>query len=400
MHLSYFCNPTNLEHRRDYLDVLEDVREVAAFCEQAGFHCIWFAEHHFSLWGREMLPNPILMGTDVAARTSRIRIGLAAAIITFWHPLRLAEDVALLDQLSGGRLELGLGRGNYGIEALNLNPLADPNHPEENRAVFEETLAVMRAAFAGKRFRFEGRKYVFPNPGFRTDRAHTVRLPDYVDEATGELVRLSVYPRPRQSPLPMWQMVDSESSIRFAAENDLGVILWRPPVSALAKRFELYRDSAVAAGMAPAGQPVGARCGILRDMFVAESEAEARRLAAEPVMSTLNFSNWRGPDIYLEPGETLSESRRAALESRLDFDFVKDRALLFGTPEQVAKRLAELRDDLGVEQVLLNCHWPGLSHEHTLRSLALFRDEVMPRLGAASADHGGEAHTPAPRRIS
>ncbi|MFP6682300.1 MAG: LLM class flavin-dependent oxidoreductase, partial [Gammaproteobacteria bacterium] len=103
MKIGYFSNPWNIDHARDYRDVLNEVRELAGFCEEAGFDNFWLAEHHFSLWGREMLPNPLMMATDIAARTEHIRIGLAAAIITFWHPLRLAEDLALLDQLCDGR---------------------------------------------------------------------------------------------------------------------------------------------------------------------------------------------------------------------------------------------------------------------------------------------------------
>ncbi|MEM7541771.1 MAG: LLM class flavin-dependent oxidoreductase [Pseudomonadota bacterium] len=382
MKISYFCNPTNLNQERPYLDVLEEVRDLAMFCERHDFHTIWFAEHHFSLWGREMLPNPVVMGTDIAARTERIRIGLAAAIITFWHPLRLAEDVALLDQLSGGRVELGLGRGNYGIEGLNLNPAADPNKPEENYQVFEDTLNILKLAFSQKRFAYQGSMYTFPTPGFKTDRAHTVELPDYIDADTGEMAKISVYPQPLQRPGPqMWQVVDGDRSIEFAAQNDLGIIMWRPPVSALKEKFERYRETAEAAS----GQSLdpGARCGIMRDLFVAPSEKEARALAEEAVMGTLNFSNWRGPSIYLEPGETLSEARRAALEAELDFDFVNDRSLLFGTPDQVAEKMQELEGELGVEQVLLNCHWPGLSHEATMRSMQLFVDEVVPQLGEA-----------------
>ena len=142
MKIGYFCNPWNIG--RDYRDILNEVRELARFCEQAGFDNFWLAEHHFSIWGREMLPNPLIMAADLAARTERIRIGLAAAIITFWHPLRLAEDIALLDQLCDGRLELGVGRGNYGLEGLNLNPKADPNNPADNFGVFEDTINIER----------------------------------------------------------------------------------------------------------------------------------------------------------------------------------------------------------------------------------------------------------------
>ena len=136
----------------------------------------WIPEHHFSIWGRELLGNPLLMAADLAARTKKIRIGLGAAIITFWHPLRLAEDLALLDHLTAGRLEVGVGRGNYGLEAANLNPLADPNKPAMNLKVFLETLGVLRAALTEDRFSYKGDIYQFPAPGFRADkRAHHQR---------------------------------------------------------------------------------------------------------------------------------------------------------------------------------------------------------------------------------
>ena len=128
----------------------------------------WIPEHHFSIWGRELLGNPLLMAADLAARTRKIRIGLGAAIITFWHPLRLAEDIALLDHLTGGRLELGVGRGNYGLEAANLNPLADPNKPAMNLKVFLETLGVLRAALDRGALQLQGRH--LPVSGARLPR--------------------------------------------------------------------------------------------------------------------------------------------------------------------------------------------------------------------------------------
>ena len=128
----------------EYAAVMDEAREFALAAEEAGFWSTWYTEHHFGHEGIEITPNPVIMSTDIAARTSRIRIGQAANIITFWHPLRLAEDLAMLDQLSGGRLEIGIGRGLYGREALNLNPIADPRNEEQNRALFDETLEVMQ----------------------------------------------------------------------------------------------------------------------------------------------------------------------------------------------------------------------------------------------------------------
>ena len=202
MKFGYFQNIHDITLKRDYEDLLNEMREVATLCDNAGFECFWLPEHHFSIWGRELMPNPVLMAADIAARTTNMRIGLAAAIITFWHPLRLAEDICLLDNLTGGRLELAVGRGNYGLEALNLNPAADPNNPDGNFKVFMETFHILRAIFENERFSYKGDFYSYPAPGFKVDRAHTVDNPDYIDPETGEVIKLSVYPRTKQKPHP------------------------------------------------------------------------------------------------------------------------------------------------------------------------------------------------------
>ncbi len=209
MRFGLFHNPHDLTRQRDYGDLLDELRDLATICDETDFDVFWMPEHHFSVWGRELLPNPLMAAVDVAARTRRIRIGLAAAIVTFWHPLRAAEDIALLDQLTGGRIEVGFGRGNYGLEASNLNPEANPNDQVKSKIVFDEAVSVIKAALTQERFSFKGEVYQFPAPGFRADRAHTVNDPAYVDPDTGELVKLSIYPRARQNPLPMWEVVNS-----------------------------------------------------------------------------------------------------------------------------------------------------------------------------------------------
>ncbi|MGE3149992.1 MAG: LLM class flavin-dependent oxidoreductase, partial [Pseudorhodoplanes sp.] len=84
MKFGYFCNPTDPGLQRDWLAIMEEAREKALFCEAEGFDSFWLAEHHFSYFGRYVLPNPVAMGIDIAARTKRIRIGVGAAIITYW----------------------------------------------------------------------------------------------------------------------------------------------------------------------------------------------------------------------------------------------------------------------------------------------------------------------------
>ncbi len=377
MKFGYFCNPSDPGLKRDWLEVMNEARDLAEFCDKTGFDSFWLAEHHFSHSGRYILPNPIAMGIDIAARTKNIRVGVGAAIITFWHPLRLAEDIAMLDQLSGGRLELGVGRGNYGIEGVNLNAIADPRNPEANMQVFSETVQILQNAFSQRRFSYAGKNYHFPAPGFASDR-RTVTDADYIDAKTGELIKLTVVPRTRQQPYPpMWQVVDSPSSIEFAAKHDLGIIMWRPPAETLRERFQLHHETAAKSGRQ---MPFGSRTGIMRDTFVAETAAEARALAERYIMPFLNFSNWRGPHIYLRPEEKLSEETEQRLKKELDFDFVNKRSLLFGSPEEVVERIEELQEVANVEQVLLNTSWSGMPHELTMRSMRLFADRVMPKI--------------------
>src|SRR2546426_3014386 len=376
MKFGYFANPHDLTKSRDYSALLNEMREVAQFLDDAGFDMIWLPEHHFSVWGRELMGNPLLVATDLAARTKRIRIALGAAIITFWHPLRLAEDIAMLDHLTGGRLEFGVGRGNYGLEAQNLNPLADPNNPAMNLKVFLEALGVLREALGNDRFSYKGEIYQFPAPGFRADRAHSVNDPAYVDAASGELVKLTTFPRPKQRPFPpMWQM-NSESieGVRGAASMDMGIAMWRPSVKTIRMRLEVYKEAHDAAS--GGNIALGAKTAVMRDTFVADSEAEARRIAEGPCMASLDFANWRGARIYLDPGEELAPDVEAALKKKLTYSFVSERALLFGSSDDVVEKLWQLHRETNIEQGLFKCSFPGLSHEHTIRWLTLIATEA------------------------
>ncbi|WP_137387619.1 LLM class flavin-dependent oxidoreductase [Rhodoligotrophos defluvii] len=384
-------NIHDITKSRPYDELLDELREVAVFAEEAGFDTFWLPEHHFSIWGREMVPNPLMVAADIAARTKRIRIGLSAAIITLWHPIRLAEDLAMLDQLSGGRLEIGFGRGNYGLETTNLNPIADPNNQEQNFKVFEEGVDVVVTALGNKLFSYKGEIYQFPTPGFKADRAHSVDDPAYTDPVTGELAKLTLIPGPKQKPMPpLWQVVsESPRSIRYAAKQNMGIIMWRPSVATLKYRLGLYKEAY--REYHGVDLPLGAKTAIVRDTYVAESEAEARKIAQAPLMSSLNFANWRGPAIYLDPGETLDSATEAALRKEITYDFVRDRALFFGSPDMVIGRIQELYEQTQMEHITFKCGWPGLPHEAEMRNLRLLASEVLPRVRRWHAERFAQA---------
>ncbi|MBM3598218.1 MAG: LLM class flavin-dependent oxidoreductase [Alphaproteobacteria bacterium] len=377
MKFGYLCNPATLRQHETYGEIVDHIRDIAVHCDRSGFDSIWFSEHHFGFWQRKVLPNPIMMGADIAARTKRLRIGFAAATITFWHPLRLAEDVALLDQFSGGRVELGVGRGNYGVEGMNLNPMADPRKQADNYKVFAETLAILKLAFSQKNFSFKGEKYTFPDPGFTWERAVPEDAPEFLNMETKELLQMQLMPRPVQQPHPpLWQMVDEPKSVEFAAKNALNIMMWRPTPRKLAHHFKHYQEAAASVGRKV---PLGAGTAILRDTFVAETRDEARDMAAAHVMKPLNFSNWRGPGIYLDPDEKLPEEQDQALRKNLPYEFVEPRSLLFGSPEYVVDKIHELREIAQVERIVITGAWGSIDPELTMRSLRLFSEKVLPK---------------------
>ena len=162
MIFSKFLNATNW-HKRPYTEILDEVREITDYLDQnSNFRQVWLSEHHLQTtnnWTMECIPNPILLGSDLAARTKNIRIGLAAAIATFWNPLRLAEDVALLDNLSSGRLDVGLGRGVFGKEAIHMNIEADLKDQPKNFRLFVETLDILKKAWTQEFFSHKGEFY-------------------------------------------------------------------------------------------------------------------------------------------------------------------------------------------------------------------------------------------------
>jgi len=376
MQFGYFANVSNRHLKKPYGQVMAEQVELAQFLDGAGWDSVWYTEHHFGHEGFEVVPNPVMMSTWTAAHTKRIRIGQAANIITFWHPLRFAEDLAMLDHMSGGRVECAVGRGIYGREALQLNKQADTRNPAQNFRIFAESLEVVRRAWASPCFEFKGEFFQFPDPGFAWDHAMSPKSPDYQDMESFELRKLSLVPRPLQDPVPMHQVVDGHLAIQFAAENGLGAMMWIPPTDALKPRFELYRDKKAQ----KEGREVALGEGVIlvRDMFCAESKEEAKRLGGEGIVDYLRWvCHWRGLDNHRHLGETLPRT-----DGKLDLlsvDFLDDRNLLFGTPDQISDKIEEMIDALSLRHLLVWSEFPGVDHAAAMRSTKLFTEEVMPR---------------------
>jgi alkanesulfonate monooxygenase SsuD/methylene tetrahydromethanopterin reductase-like flavin-dependent oxidoreductase (luciferase family) len=382
MEFGYFLNQNNLE-RKPFHQIIAESREIAKYCDRTGWHSIWTTEHHFGHEGYEVCPNPTLMGVDLAAHTERIRIGQAANIITFRHPVQLAEDIAMLDHMSGGRVEVGVGRGVYPRETMNMNPTADVRNSEVNRALFAETLDVIIEAWTNEFFTYDGDHYQFPYPGIQFKHPLSPPLPENTDPESGDITALALVPRPMQTPHPpLWQVVDTPPSIKAAGAAGRKALFWIPPTDSLVPRFEMYRDAASEARGVEL--ELGQDIGVLRDLFVTDTMEEAKELAGQALVGYMEWvSAFRGVGNHAYPGEVMPETPNKW--DLIDYEFLHPRNMLFGTADYIGEKIQEMKDKLNLQTLLLWSTFPGVKHGDALDSIARFTEQVMPHFSNDSA---------------
>ena len=377
MRFGYFLNQNNWGLTKPFHEVVNEGREIAQYCDQNGWESIWTTEHHFGHEGLEVCPNPVLMCVDLAAHTERIRLGQAANIITFRHPVQMAEDLAMLDHMSAGRLEVGVGRGVYPRETVNMNPVADVRNPAVNRSLFEETLEVIRRCWTDEFFSFKGEFFEFPYPGVTFNHAMSPPRSDNTDPVTGHITALSVVPKPYQSPHPpLWQVIDSAPSIEFAARNGLQGMFWIPPTDAMVDRFELYSETASEARGHDV--PMGEGVTLVRDMFITETMAEAEDLAGEAFLRYMEWvCHFRGLSNHRYPGEELPETPGKL--DLLSYQWLHPRNMLFGTADYVAEQIQEMKEKLNLQSLLVWSNFPGMDQRAVMDSVQRFTEDVMPQ---------------------
>ena len=356
-------------------EMLDNLRQQTVLAEELGFEAMWLGEHHFGPYGIGDLPNPILLGADLAARTSRIRIGQMANIAPWWHPIRLAEDLAILDNLTEGRIEVGFGRGIWPYEGPQFHANADPRKDAENRELFRETIEVVRKIWSDEYFSHQGEHYSFPADN--TVFSHPSYPPDPAWRDGERVTRLRVTPRPYQKPHPpLWMTVSTDRSVATAAELGLKACYWQPPPLRIRQRMEIYAETRSKLEGRPFS--LGEDQAVMRSTYVASSMEEARRDAEAGIMSSFIFNDpFRGRQVFTNPGEELSD------DVRLDWDFLELRTLLVGSPDHVAEKIQELREVCSLECLLVEFAHGGIPQRKILRNLENFATRVMPRFTGA-----------------
>ena len=363
------------DHRLTHDKLLDTLREQAVLAEELGFETIWLGEHHFGPHGTGNIPNPILVGADLAAHTRRIRIGQLANIAVWWHPIRLAEDIAVLDHLTKGRIDVGFGRGIWPYEGPQFHPHADPRKVEENQILFRETVEIVIKAMTQEFFSHEGPNYRFPAPG--TTFSHPRFPTDPTWQDGDRVVKLNVTPKPYQKPHPpLWMTVSTDQSVSTAAELGLTACYWQPPPLRLRERFRLYAD--IRSRREGRTFRPGEDQAVMRHTCVASTSQEARQIAERGVMFSFTYNDpFRGLQVFMNPGEQVSP------EMKMDWDFLAGRHLLVGSPAEVADKIHELQELCGLEYLVINYGHGWLTHEQAVRNLELFAAKVMPQFSGS-----------------
>ena len=180
--------------------LFDEMHETVGLLDELGFGGVWLAEHHFAWdgWYRSG-SNPILFGADVARYSDRLRIGQCGIILPDWHPLRVAEDIAFLDQMTKGRVDFGIAPGINSRACMQFHEAADRRDRPRNQTLFEENLDVILAALTQETFSHHGEFHRFPAKGWVDNPM--VHDPRFHNE-DGELVRMAISPpSPRREPV-------------------------------------------------------------------------------------------------------------------------------------------------------------------------------------------------------
>ena len=332
-----FSRAPTISESTAFDEAMAEVRAAEAF----GYDSIWLAEIHFQR-DRSVLSSPLVIAAAIAAATTRLRIGIAVQVLPLGHPLHLAEDVAIVDHLSHGRLEFGVGRSGLPDHYRGYNvPYA------ESRERFLETLSILRKAWTHERFSHEGKYFQFRD--------------------------ICLMPKPYQKPYPPIRIAATTAE-SYPLVGRLGLPIFlavrTTPIAHLEKWIGSYHEA-----WQLAGHPGRGDVALIVPVYVAE---DARAARDEPEESMRFFLRSIGEMLATGTTERKEDGDRLL---RMSYDEVLAELAVYGTPEAVADRLIELRETLGYSTLVLWMNSGGrVPHERVMRSMRLFADRVLPRL--------------------
>ena len=361
---------TPTSRRYDNNDVIECYRNLVEWARTAdslGYDTMWLTEHHFQYEGYEVLPNLILFGQHLAGQTKNLRLGQMFNVVPQWNPLRLAEDFAIADIITGGRMEFGVGRGTVPREAWPLGTVVasgdndmSAEHDRINRQIFEESLEIIKRAWTNERFSFRGEHFTLPA--------------DDIPDRGSNVDDLTLIPRPER-PIDIYQPVTSPETIEYVPRAGHKAVYWLQNAdSQLDKwtRFAKIRDDM--------GKPVAPgddRCLVL-NVHVGKTREEAMK-KGKPGHDEFcrflspygRFSSYRNPD-----GSKVAFDHCPTVQESID-----QKIQAIGSVDDVVDTIGFWRELLDLKHLIIFFDLPGLTRQEMKDQLHMVAEEVMPKLG-------------------
>ncbi len=324
--------------REDPSAVFARLEEYIVLAEELGYDSVWFAEHHFLNYG--YIPNPLLLATRAAAITERVRIGTAVLVLPFWHPLRVAEDIALTDHLTGGRLEVGVARGYQPFEFRRFGLTFD-----QARARTDESLEILLRALTGEAFEWSSEQFEIPET--------------------------TVLPAPLQQPRPpIWLAAHTPESFDLAARLGLNAFTTNSgrPLATLEEAWNAYQDALTKYPDAPRV------LGVQAQICVAPTDEEAAAQAEHFLYQTRQATALRSGTEQVVSGV----SAPLPFEGEASLEEVFEERTLSGNPDIVARKLEAYASVADIDQ--LNCVFQvgSMDPELVRQSMTMFASEVAP----------------------
>jgi alkanesulfonate monooxygenase SsuD/methylene tetrahydromethanopterin reductase-like flavin-dependent oxidoreductase (luciferase family) len=327
-------------------EVIDEIIDEAKLCDALGMDALWLAEHHFS--GTCVFADPVALAASLATVTHQIKIGFAVAQMSLVHPIRFAEQMALIDNLSKGRLIVGMGRGTgyniheydgYGIDI------------KEAQARFEEAEEVMLKAWSGEPFAHRGKFWTLNAPPVR--------------------------PRPYTQPHPpIIRGSHTEKSMVEFAHAGRPFLMNVQPVDVIHKRMDLYRQTMRAAGFDESAIARNvADCWVMRNVFVADTDAEAERVGNAAYHAMYDYRDGVMSHYQKLKGVTIQPPHGVPARN------IPEHSLIWGSPATVAEKLAKI-DACGIGGVLMTFKMGPMPFDQAAHSIALFMRRVAPHFRA------------------
>ncbi len=330
---------------------IDDQIAQVCYAEELGFSDVWLTEHYFT--GESVYNDALLFAAALAMRTTRIRIGFAVVQMPFHHPVRLAVQLALLDNLSKGRIDVGVGKGTVYNE---YEFVGHGLRSHDSRARMEEAVDILQRAWTEAPLTYRGTYYQLHIPELR--------------------------PRPYQRPgPPLWRSVISPDSFTTCGRLGLPILTARLPVARIKERWALY-----AAGLEAGGHDDRTRASLLaksalwRNVYVANSQAEAEDELAALLLRTrdhmMHVRQAYNPDDFVIDPAMLNAWTDPAVGNDEAIAFVMETGSLYGPPARVREQVAELHD-AGVRHLLCQTGFGDMSQAKNLASMRRFGEQVM-----------------------